>query len=77
MNERIKELIQMADLCAAGLMASGATEEEIQNRSKVVLANLIVKECVRYFKEDYQRDFDSLWREDLSKGIKQHFGIEE
>ena len=77
MNERIKELIQMADLCAAGLMASGASEEEIQNRSKVVLANLIVKECVRYFKEDYQRDFDSLWREDLSKGIKQHFGIEE
>jgi len=77
MNERIKELIQMADLCAANLMASGATEEEIQNRSKVVLANLIVKECVRYFKEDYQRDFDSLWREDLSKGIKQHFGIEE
>jgi hypothetical protein len=76
MNERIKELIQMADLCAAGLMASGATEEEIQNRSKVVLANLIVRECVRYFNEDYQRDFDSLWREDLSKGIKQHFGVE-
>ena len=45
MNERIRELIQMADLCAAGLMASGATEEEIQTRSKVVLANLIVQEC--------------------------------
>jgi len=45
MNERIKELIQMADLCAAGLMASGASEEEIQNRSKVVLAELIVREC--------------------------------
>jgi hypothetical protein len=36
-----KELIQMADLCAAGLMASGATEEEIQHRSKVVLAELV------------------------------------
>ena len=45
MNERIRELIQMADLCAAGLMASGATEEEMQTRSKVVLANLIVQEC--------------------------------
>ncbi len=45
MNERIKELIQMADLCAAGLMASGASEEEIQNRSKVVLAGLIVRDC--------------------------------
>jgi len=39
-----KELIQMADLCAAGLMASGATEEEIQHRSKVVLAELIRKD---------------------------------
>jgi hypothetical protein len=76
MNEKIKELIQMADLCAAGLMASGASEEEIQNRSKVVLAGLIVRECVRYFNEDYERDFDSLWREDLSKGIKEHFGVE-
>ena len=41
MNERTKEFIQMADLCAAGLMASGATEEEIQTRSKVVLVNLV------------------------------------
>jgi hypothetical protein len=35
-----------------------------------------VQECVRYFNEDYQRDFDTLWREDLSKRIKQHFGVE-
>lgn len=39
-------------------------------------AELIVQECVRYFNEDYQRDFDTLWREDLSKGIKKHFGVE-
>jgi hypothetical protein len=39
-------------------------------------ANLIVEECVRFLKEDYQRDFDTLWREDLSKGIKEHFGVE-
>ena len=38
-------------------------------------AELIVQECVRYLNEDYQRDFDSLWREDLSKGIKKHFGV--
>lgn len=38
-------------------------------------AELIVKECVRYFNEDYQRDFDTLWREDLSKGMKEHFGV--
>jgi hypothetical protein len=39
-------------------------------------AELIVRECVRYFNEDYQRDFDTMWREDLSKGIKKHFGVE-
>ena len=39
-------------------------------------AELIVKECVRHFNEDYQRDFDTLWREDLSKSIREHFGIE-
>jgi hypothetical protein len=38
-------------------------------------AELIVKECVRYFNEDYQRDFDTLWREDLTKGMKEHFGV--
>jgi hypothetical protein len=40
-------------------------------------AELIVEECVRHFNEDYQRDFDTNWREDLSKSIKQHFGVEE
>jgi hypothetical protein len=41
MNERTKGLIQMADLCAASLMASGATEEQILHRAKVVLAELV------------------------------------
>ena len=40
-------------------------------------AESIVRECVRHFNEDYQRDFDTNWREDLSKSIKQHFGVEE
>jgi hypothetical protein len=40
-------------------------------------AELIVRECVRYFNEDYVRDFNVLWREDLSKGMKEHFGVEE
>jgi hypothetical protein len=39
-------------------------------------AEKIVNECVRHFNEDYQRDFDTNWREDLSKSIKQHFGVE-
>ena len=66
MNERIKEFIQMADLCAAGLMASGATEEEIQNRSKVVLAELIVRECSKVaLREDHEPD----------ECILHHFGL--
>ena len=40
-------------------------------------AESIVCECVRYFNEDYQRDFDTLWREDLSKRMKEHFGIND
>lgn len=40
------------------------------------LAELIVKECVRYFNQDYERDFNTLWREDLTKGINKHFGVE-
>jgi len=48
------------------------TQEEFIER----FARLIVGECVRYFNEDYQRDFDALWREDLTKGIKEHFGVD-
>jgi hypothetical protein len=39
-------------------------------------AELIVRECIRHFNEDYQRDFDTLWREDLTNSIKNHFGVE-
>ena len=39
-------------------------------------AEMIVLECIRYFNEDYVRDFDTLWREDLSKSLKEHFGVE-
>jgi hypothetical protein len=45
--------------------------------SKQKFAELIVQECIRYFNEDYVRDFDTLWREDLSKGMREHFGVEE
>jgi hypothetical protein len=80
MNERIKELIQMADLCAAGLMASGASEEEIQNRSKVVLAELIVRECANHCDLLLDHKMSSEWSRgthDCSKAIKKHFGVEE
>jgi hypothetical protein len=75
MNERIRELIQMADLCAAGLMASGASEEEIQNRSKIVLAELIVRECVdiALVSSHKKDDMGSI----IANNIKKHFGVEE
>ena len=66
MNERIKQLA-----IEAGFYAN----PDVEKFEK--FAELIVRECVRYFNEDYERDFDTLWREDLSKGIKEHFGVEE
>ena len=68
MNERIREIS-----LAAGGSHYPSINPELQQR----FAELIVQECVRYFNEDYQRDFDSLWREDLSRGIKKHFGVKE
>ena len=77
MNERIRELIQMADLCAAGLMASGASEEEIQNRSKIVLAGMIVRECAGICHK-MAEDSDSYVVHDgdtCAEQIKKHFGV--
>lgn len=71
MNERIEEL--SLQCIRHKLIAEGARSDFDYKK----FAELIVKECVRYFNEDYQRDFDTLWREDLTKGIKEHFGVEE
>jgi len=62
MNERIKELAEQ--------VYGSAHYDDFK------FAELIVRECIRYFNEDYQRDFNTLWREDLTKGIKEHFGVE-
>jgi len=73
MNERIRQLAtkcKMVYQMNDGTITSCSPELE-------KFAELIVRECVRYFNEDYQRDFDTLWREDLTKGIKEHFGVEE
>jgi hypothetical protein len=40
-------------------------------------AELIVQECTRYINNDYTRDFDILWREDLTSNINKHFGVKE
>ena len=73
MNERIKQLIEQATKRYPATESSG----EFSTFDKEKFAELIVEECVRYFNEDYQRDFDTLWREDLSRSIRQHFGVEE
>ncbi len=69
MNERIVELAEKAGLEYNFDPMTWLKHEKF--------AELIVEECVRYFNQDYHRDWSTLWREDLSKGIKQHFGIEE
>ena len=79
MNERIKLLAEQAkieftyDPTETPMRAFAECWEDDLEK----FAELIVRECVRHFNEDYQRDFDTLWREDLSKSIKEHFGVEE
>ena len=72
MNERIKEV-----WIKAASEDSDPDNWDTQEQFIERFAQLIVKECVRHFNEDYQRDFDTLWRDDLSKSIKEHFGVEE
>ena len=75
---RIFELARAAELIEWDELPSGAlTPDHLSVARARKFAELIVRECVRYFNEDYQRDFDTLWREDLTKGIKEHFGVEE
>lgn len=64
MNERIRELAKKAKL-----------EHCVSHVRLDDFSNLIIEEVIRYFNEEYQRNFSSLWREDLSKAIKEHFGV--
>jgi hypothetical protein len=70
MNQLIEKFIAESTICQGHPQIDGSYFDTEK------FAELIVRECVRYFNEDYQRDFDTLWREDLSKGIKEHFGVE-
>lgn len=76
MNEQIEKLAELSgfkqDMLNIGIWYSPEFQKFAER-----FAELIVRECVRYFNEDYTRDFDTLWREDLSRGIKEHFGVEE
>ena len=78
MNERIRQLAEQAEW---SVRWGNPNNYEEYNRAldewQEKFAELIVKECVRYFNEDYERNFETLWREDLSKGMKEHFGVEE
>ena len=73
MNDNIRAIWNQAASSHQQADTSRETQENFLNR----FAELIVRECVRYFNEDYQRDFDTLWREDLTKGIREHFGVKE
>ena len=82
MNERIKLLAEQARQYAFAKVENSQDPTEWSSKYYNEMfddkfAELIVQECIRYFNEDYQRDFDTLWREDLSKSIKEHFGVEE
>ena len=85
MNPRIKELVKQAGLvqtkwadadtervriCQESLNNPGSLEKFAEQLSK-----LVVEECIRYFNEDYQRDFDVLWHDDLSAKLSDHFKL--
>ena len=69
MNKRILHAINAAGFHQPEIERLGI-EDKFER-----FAELIIDECIRYVNEDYQRDFDVLWREHLSKSIQQHFGI--
>jgi DNA-binding ferritin-like protein (Dps family) len=76
MNERLVELYRASKPKEALVSQDEYKTANVLLGSDVEkFAELIIKECVRYFNEDYQRDFSELWREDLSKGMKEHFGV--
>ncbi len=76
MNERLIELYRASKPKEALVSQDEYKTANVLLGSDVEkFAELIIKECVRYFNEDYQRDFSELWREDLSKGMKEHFGV--
>jgi hypothetical protein len=72
MNERIKEIADEAFAHFTNTNTWSTSNEFCEK-----FAELIVRECIRYFNEDYNRNFATLWREDLSIGVKQHFGVKE
>ena len=39
------------------------------------LTKLVVEEGIRYFNEDYRRDFDVKWHDDLSAKLSDHFKL--
>ena len=81
MNDQIRKLAEEAgfyfyDMHNVNGEDLGETIEADSWAAADKFAELIVGECVRYFNEDYQRDFEVLWKEDLTKGMKKHFGVE-
>ena len=73
MNDNLRELVlETYKQCEKKTYGWQRNPEEFRTK----FAELIIRECIRHFNEDYQRDFDTLWREDLTNSIKNHFGIE-
>ena len=80
MNERIRELAEQATIITSYQYQTWGDRTGIDYKGqfdKEKFAELLVLEMIRYFNEDYVRNFDLLWREDLSEKIKEHFGVEE
>jgi len=36
-------------------------------------ANIMIQKCIQYIREEYKRDYDIEWREDIAEKIQNHF----
>lgn len=79
MNTILKTLHDQAVIYTVGLCGQEHPDgpRPFQEVLDDKFAELVVLECVRHFNEDYQRDWSTQWREDLSSSIKEHFGVEK
>ena len=83
MNRVIREKFETATLPAFGIQDGSPVNEKGEYKSPIEDHwqtfqegwEEAVKECLRFFNEEYERDFNLLWRDDLGKKLKEHFGL--
>lgn len=74
MNTKYKKLFDIANYSAGTLMASNATEEEIQEQARQLFAQLIVLECAKVCENVGLMEMDQAKGRMYADAIKEYFG---